>query len=121
MAECKFCKAETEMYDRGVPVCINCSDAQEANRKPPSSERQVLNVLHKDFQAATDRARAAIQAFDAVAREVPSGLPQPDGTQRIHKVSREVSQARIDLMRAHNRLSDYMSRGIVPDDLKRSG
>src|SRR6185369_11921423 len=120
MAECKFCKADTELYDSGVPVCVNCADAREAQRKPPSGDR-VLHVLHEDFQAATDRARAAIQAFDAVTREARSGLPQPDGTQRIHNVSREVSQARIDLMRAHNRLSDYMSRSIVPDDLKRSG
>jgi hypothetical protein len=40
------------------------------------------------------------------AQLVPSGLPQPDGTQ---------------LIKAHNRLSDYIGCGIVPEDLEKSG
>ena len=55
------------------------------------------------------------------ARLVPSGLPQPDGTQRIHNASREVSLARVELIKAHNRLSDYIGCGIVPEDLEKSG
>src|SRR5579863_6351775 len=121
MARCSFCKAETELHDSGVPVCVRCSEARDGKRKPPTSEHHVLNILQQDLQAATERARAATAAFDAVTCEVPSGMPSPDGTQRIHNASRELSQARVELMRAHNRLNDYLSRGINPKDLKGSG
>src|ERR1700676_269240 len=115
MAECAFCKAETELYYGGSPVCVICAHACESKRNPPASEHQVLTFLHQELQAATVRARAAAASFDAVTRGVPSGIPQPDGTQRIHNASREVSSARVELMRAHNRLNDYIGRGIVPD------
>jgi hypothetical protein len=120
-AECIFCKAVTELYDGGLPVCIKCSEARERSRKPAAPERQVLNALQQDLEAATEQAKAATVAFDAVTRDIPSALPHPDGTQRIHNASRGVSLARVELMRAHNRLNDYLKRGIVPDDLKRSG
>ena len=121
MAECAFCKAETELYDGGSPICVHCSNARENRRKPPTSEHRVLGILQEDLHAATERSRAASASFDAVTRDVPSKIPQPDGTQRIHNASREVSLARVDLIRAHSRLSDYIGRGIVPEDLKQSG
>jgi hypothetical protein len=36
----------------------------------------------------------------------------------VKNVSRELAFAREKLMKAHNRLNDYLNRGIVPDDLK---
>ena len=53
--------------------------------------------------------------------QIPSGFPHPDGSQRIHNASRDLSTARKDLMRAHTRLDDFLKTGIVPEDLKRSG
>src|SRR5579859_7447552 len=115
MAECTFCKAETQLYDGGVPVCLKCSDGK---RKPPTSEHQILNVLRQDLQVATVRASAATAAFEAVTSEIPSGLPHPDGTQRIHNASREVTIARMEMLRAHHRLNDFLNAGVVPEDLK---
>jgi hypothetical protein len=85
------------------------------------SDREIRHILHDEFLNAEDHARAALAAFDAVTREIPSGLPHPDGTQRIHNASREMSLARAEMMKAHNRLNDYLSLRIVPEDLKRSG
>jgi hypothetical protein len=121
MAACTFCKAETELYDSGVPVCVKCSEAQANKRKPPNSEHRVLTILQQDLQAATERSKAATAAFDAVANGVPSGIPHPDGTQRIHNASREVTIARMEMLRAHHRLNDFLNAGVVPDDLKRTG
>ena len=118
MADCAYCGAETQLYNSGVPICVICSDARESKRKPPTSEHQVVNILDQDLQAAMERAKAAAEAFAAATREIPSGIPHPDGTQRIHNASREISQARVGLMIAHNRLNDYLARGVVPDDLK---
>ena len=90
------------------------SDARDSKRKPPTSEHQVLNVLREDLQSAKERASAATAAFDAVTSET---LPHPGRTKRIHNASREVTIARMEMLRAHHRLSDFMNARIVPEDL----
>jgi hypothetical protein len=121
MAACTFCKAETDLYDSGVPVCVKCSEARGSKRKPPTSEHQVLNILQQELLAASERSKGATAAFDAVTSEIPSAIPHPDGTQRIHNASRQVTVARMEMLRAHHRLSDFLNAGIVPEDLRRSG
>jgi hypothetical protein len=80
MAECAYCKTETQLYVSNVPVCLKCADARTGKQKPETSEREVLNVLQREYQAATERGQAAIEAFDAVTNEIPSRIPHPDGT-----------------------------------------
>ena len=52
--------------------------------------------------------------FMEISSDNPSGIPH-------HNASRKLNAARDAMMTAHNRLNDYLSSGIVPDDLKRSG
>jgi len=40
---------------------------------------------------------------------------------RIKDASNELTLARKEMMTAHKRLNDFIERGIVPDDLERSG
>ena len=77
--------------------------------------------LIQSLTEATVRANAASEAFTAIMSDIPSGIPHPDGIQRIHSASRELSTARKEMMKAHSRLHDFLSRGIIPEDLKRSG
>jgi hypothetical protein len=123
MAACAYCGAETQLYDSGVPICLKCSDEREnkPSRKPPASGQSIRNLLVSEIAEATARANKASQTFLEVMGKVPSGFPHPDGSQRIHNVSRELSLARKDLMRAHAALDDFLKTGIVPEDLKRSG
>ena len=123
MAACAYCGAETELYESGVPICLKCSDQREskASKKPPGSDRSIRNILLDDIAKATTRANKASHALIEVMGKIPSGFPPSDGSQNIHNVSRELSTARKDLMRAHTRLDDFLKTGIVPDDLKRSG
>jgi hypothetical protein len=122
MALCTYCKAETFIYEGGdIPVCIECSDARKSEGHPVSSEVEIRNILHQEFLTATKRARNAMEIFDAAIGEIPSGLPHPEGVQRIYSASREVSVARVEMMKAHNRLNDFLSRRIAPEGLKRSG
>jgi len=120
MAECAYCKAETQLFENDVPVCLRCSEARESKHESADSENQVGTILDREFAAAAERAKAASAGFDATVSEIPSGLPHPDGTQRIHNASHEVSAARIEMMKAHNRLNDFLRRGIVPGDLKQT-
>jgi hypothetical protein len=66
---------------------------------------------------ATMRAEAATTAFAAISGDIPSGMPHPDGVQRIHSAAREMDAARKEMMTAHARLNDFIERGIVPEDL----
>jgi hypothetical protein len=120
MARCAYCKAETILYEHDVPICLECADEREVKHKRLEMERQVNTILKHDVTEATKRAHAASDAFEAIVADVPSGVPHPDGTQRIHNASRKLSTARQEMMRAHQRLHDFLSRGIIPEDLKKT-
>jgi hypothetical protein len=120
MAQCAHCKAETYLYASGVPICIKCSDLWQAKRKPPAATQDIRTTLFQDLLGATARNSEAIRGFDEVTGQFPSGLPHPDGVQRIKYASNALSIARKEMATAHNRLNDFLSRGIVPGDLKQS-
>jgi len=65
---------------------------------------------------ASSRAAAAHAEFIAAVDDIPSGLPHPDGTQRIQNASSKLRAARDDMKRAHSRLDTFMTAGIVPED-----
>jgi hypothetical protein len=50
-------------------------------------------------------------------RDIPSGIPHPDGTERIRQARREVALSQENYLRANKRLRDFLVNGIVPDDL----
>ena len=119
MAQCAYCKTETEMYEGGdVPICSECRDARNSERKPAAVE-QVRRLLIQESVEATVRANAALRAFKEALNQFPSGLPHPDGTRCIQDASRKLITARKAMGRSNTRLNDYLSRGIVPQDLKR--
>jgi len=45
MAECVYCRAETQLYDRGLPICPKCSDAPEVKRKPGQNTDKIHLIL----------------------------------------------------------------------------
>jgi hypothetical protein len=108
------------LFENGVPICLNCSAEQEAKRKRPPAEPQITRILSEELAEATELAVQASERFFAIMTEIPSGFPHPDGVQRIHNASHELSLARKEITKAHDRLNDFLSRGIVPSDLKRS-
>jgi hypothetical protein len=117
MAECAYCKAETELHESGVPVCPSCSEAP-TKRKPPATEQQILGTLLQDVIELTARTEEATKEFEAVMGQIPSGLPHPDGTRRIKNASAKLSIARNELMKAHRRLDEHVGSGIVRAELK---
>lgn len=121
MAECAWCSAPTQLYDNGVPVCLKCSEAREVKRKPSQVTGEIRRDLVGEVVEATTKLSLANQHFCAIMDQFPGGLPHPDGVRRIKNASNELTVARKQMMTAHKRLTDFMERGIVPDDLKRSG
>ena len=118
MAECAYCKTETQLYENGTPVCVECAGAQAIDSRPSSAEAQIRLMLLQEVRQATDRVNAAAQRFNLIIEDVPGNVPHPDGALRITQASRELSKARAEMMVAHRRLNDFLSRGVIPADLK---
>jgi hypothetical protein len=69
----------------------------------------------------TTRLNMASEEFNVIMSSVPSAMPHPDGSLRIRQASRELSAARKEMLRAHSRLDEFLSTGVIPDDLKQAG
>jgi exonuclease VII small subunit len=113
MAECARCKAQTKLYENGVPICLDCSSHVQ------DTEPEIRTILKEELAKAMESALKASETFFAVMTDIPSGIPHPDGVQRIHNASHNLSLARGKMAAAHSRLNEYLTRGIVPKDLKR--
>ena len=120
MAECARCKAYTQLFENGVPICLKCTEEREPKRKPPNGD-QIRTALVNCIAQATARVSEANHKFSEAIGQFPSGLPHPDGVQRIKNASSELALARKEMMIAHKRFNEYVHRGIVSADLKRSG
>ena len=94
---------------------------REMQRRRETGEKRVTTILFRDLDEAIKRSDKANDVFKAVLSNIPNGDPHPDGTQRIRNASSELTAAREATMKAHNRLTDSLNTGIVPDDLKHRG
>jgi hypothetical protein len=121
MAECAYCKTETELFENGTPICLRCATAKDGEPEPYPGASPVQQKLLQEVRQATDRVNAAAESFSQILKEVPSDVPTPDSTYRIKQASRELSTARAEMMKAHRRLNDFLSRGVVPADLGQAG
>jgi len=114
MALCAFCKSqEAKSCEYGVPICPACLDLGKAT----PHHRDIRSGLDHDLLEARQRVEAASIEFKSIIEDIPSGLPHPDGIQRIQNSSRKLTAELRQRERAHNRLSDYLNRGIVPENL----
>jgi hypothetical protein len=92
-----------------------------ATLNPLAKLEKVHDLLQQELKKATERAASASAAFLDVTSQVPSGLPHPDGTQRIRNIAHELAFARTELMRAHSRMDAFLVSGIAPEDLVSGG
>ena len=83
-----------------------------------ATDHQIRRTLLQDVLELHARINEATRELEAVTGQIPSGLPHPDGVQRIKAASNRLAIARKKLVKAHRRLHDHFGRGIVPEDLK---
>ena len=83
--------------------------------------QRIRRLLEDQFQTAVKQRDAASAYFDQVRLQSPSGLPHPDGAQRIAKASAEYSTALRAVTRAVQRIADFQIHQIVPEDLRGPG
>ena len=111
MSMCSKCGADTELFDGAVPTCVKCSE-------PATDRGRILQILHQDLKIARQQRDKAFAHFDDTLHQVPSGIPYPDGEERIRWASRVFSDAQLGLSDALARLNDYLVDGKVPPGLE---
>jgi hypothetical protein len=118
---CVICESEAEHVIDGVPLCEECSGKRETVIRKPKTDREIRAALHREILASTARAHAASEVLIAIMADIPSGLPHPDGSQRIQNAAHTLAAARNEVMEAHSRLNEFLVRGVVPSDGKPGG
>jgi hypothetical protein len=79
---------------------------------------EIEDHLHGEVKRTRSQYELALAEFTLVITDIPSGLPQPDGTQGIHNTARNLRASREAFQMALNRFNDFILRGKIPDDLK---
>jgi len=80
------------------------------------SRAEVEKVLAAEMEIAKRRFLTASAAFREIITDVPSHLPQPDGSLRIKKAGDEKSAAIRAFSRAVERYHEFVMKGKLPDD-----
>jgi hypothetical protein len=118
---CAFCERQTEHTIDGVPLCEGCSGKPESEIEKLKTDRQIRAALQRKILACTARAHDASEELIAIMRDIPSGLPQPDGTLRIQNAARALAAARNEVMEAHSRFNEFLARGPGAADFEPDG
>ena len=74
-------------------------------------------TLKAQLQQAQLEYEATLRSFDRIIKELPSGIPQPDGSLRIHKAGQASTSALQNYRSALKRFSEFTLHGRLPADL----
>jgi hypothetical protein len=83
----------------------------------PANSQAIRRKLMEELREAQRQFRQTSKRSDDIVEEVPSGLPDPDGTFRVTRVGKESQRALELYSRAIRRYSDFILHNITPDDL----
>ena len=100
------------------PFCEMCSGKPESEIGRLQTDQRIRADLQRKMPASTARAHAASEKLIAIMRDIPSGLPQLDGSLRIENATRALAAARYEMMNAHSQLTEFLARGVVPGDFR---
>jgi len=76
-------------------------------------------MLRAEVAACQHRRDTAADLFKEILGDVPSGIPSPDGPERIRQASRDFGRTQTEMAAALGRLNDFIVHGVVPANLLR--
>jgi hypothetical protein len=79
--------------------------------------REIEDFLRAEVEKATRHYEEAKLFFWRVSAEIPSGLPHPDGAQRIQIAARAQTYAMEELSAQLRKFNSFLIDGTIPDDL----
>lgn len=78
---------------------------------------EIEERLKCDLEEARAEYQSACVEFDSLVKDIPSGIPQPDGELRLQQTGEASRAALQNYTVALKRFSQYTLSGIVPEDL----
>jgi hypothetical protein len=78
---------------------------------------EIEKRLKSELDKARDEYAVASREFDLLLKDIPSGIPQPDGELRIRQTAEASRVALRKYTFALRRFSQYTLAGIVPEDM----
>ncbi len=103
MPKCFKCGADTILFENGVAICVKCSDEGDKRPDSPEKDQRIRSVLLQDLLETSYLAQSASVESETRAAG-----------------RRSLDSAQTAMAHAHSRLNNYLSRGIVPEDLKQA-
>jgi hypothetical protein len=76
-------------------------------------------MLRAELAAAQHQRDDAATCFTEIMCDVPSGIPSPDGPERIRQVSREYGETQAKATAALVSLNDFLVYGKTPPHLEK--
>jgi hypothetical protein len=83
-----------------------------------SDHQGFLQFLREQLDATRIEYIKTIREFDSTVKDIPSGIPQPDGTLRIQRAGQASRVAFQNYSRALKRFADFTLEGRVTDDFR---
>jgi hypothetical protein len=84
----------------------------------PMDDLSVSAILRAEVRRTEEVYAQSKRHFQKICGEVPSGLPHPDGRQRIELAARAQTDATLAYTQALHRFNEFLLNGRVPDDLR---
>jgi hypothetical protein len=81
---------------------------------------EIERILFEEMERTRVLYEKARADFKETVAEIPSYIPQPDGSLRILNAGKSQEQARLAYMTALNEFNGFIVEGIVPVRLKNS-
>jgi hypothetical protein len=82
------------------------------------SRQQVEDLLVRELSRTREDYEKAHKEFLVVTSDIPSGIPHPDGVQRIKNAGAEERAAISDYIRALREFNAFAIDGKMPDRMK---
>jgi hypothetical protein len=84
------------------------------------SRIEVESVLHAELARKKSACEATRKEFNEIISDIPSGLPQPDGTARISTAGSDFRFALRDYEQALREFNEFVLHGRIPERFKAS-
>lgn len=83
----------------------------------PSQEKQEIGRKLRDaVKQSRQDYEVALKQFQEIVKDIPSGLPHPDGTARLQAAGREVKRLLAVQHEALAQYTDFLLHGTIPED-----
>jgi hypothetical protein len=87
-----------------------------ARSEPVTNREKILQQLTGELDLATAHFREAQRLETEIIRQAPTGIPLPDGQQRILQSAKKVKLAFQEYQRVLKRYRAFVADGILPED-----